>query len=192
MLKQRSQKASASVVDGKLILSLPQASTPVLWQSDLRSLNASALQVRDAPAGKDKQTGDPSYRLCQVTKGDGEETIAEFSARAEAVQALMLATDAMTKAHGQIAATPSGDSNMRTPVSPAAFQDVRRAGWGKWLGLFAVLAGIIGFLTILNTMPRGPVASSAGGTGGQTAQNNQNSASEAGVPVSAEDFLRGR
>ena len=44
--KQEETSASANVVDGKLILSLPEAENPVVWQMDLSSAKASALEVK--------------------------------------------------------------------------------------------------------------------------------------------------
>ena len=44
--KKTNKRASAKVVDGKLILSLPDALTPVVWQMDLAHAKASALEVR--------------------------------------------------------------------------------------------------------------------------------------------------
>ena len=51
--KMHKNNASASVVDGKLILSFPHAQTPVIWQMDLAEAKASALEVLKAEKGTD-------------------------------------------------------------------------------------------------------------------------------------------
>ena len=46
MLK-KDYKSSAKVVDGKLILSFPNAVNPVVWQMESQEAKASALEVND-------------------------------------------------------------------------------------------------------------------------------------------------
>ena len=50
--KDKTKTTSASVVDGKLILSFPHAQTPVLWQMDLTQAKASSLEVTKSEKGK--------------------------------------------------------------------------------------------------------------------------------------------
>ena len=42
----------ANVVDGKLILSLPEAATPVIWQMDLEQAQSCALEVKEDKKSK--------------------------------------------------------------------------------------------------------------------------------------------
>ncbi|HEY8189211.1 MAG TPA: hypothetical protein VIF12_00890, partial [Micavibrio sp.] len=73
--------ASASVVDGALILSLPDALTPIVWRLELGQTRASALEVRDREDG--------SFMLLLKTPRGDVNDIAAFSSRGRAVAALM-------------------------------------------------------------------------------------------------------
>lgn len=87
--------SSASVVDGKLILSLPDAATPVVWQMDLEQARSSALEVRE-----DAKTG--RFTLTVKTPKGESVDIAAYDEKSGAVQALMVTSKALANAHGKI------------------------------------------------------------------------------------------
>lgn len=178
--------ASASVIDNTLILSLPDAITPVVWRLDLGQTKASALEVREREEGV-------FALLLKTPRGDVND-IANFATRGRAVAALMAVTRAMEQAQGQIR-NFANDSDSYNPThlpvpvrgrksknyNPKGSHDKGWVGGLIALALIVVLGGLI-----MNMGPK-PVsslsaASPAAGT----------PAIESGVPVSADDFLKNR
>ncbi len=174
-LKESNTQARASIVDGKLILSLPHALTPVVWQMDLAQAKASALEVRD-----NKENGS-SALILKTARGETTE-IAPFEKKSDAVDALMAVSRALESAHGHIRGGAAAGETA-TVVSPA--QPRKR---GKWI---AIVLGLLMLLVLINlwgamlpstprgfeTSPLSPVSQTGGG--------DQN-----GVPVSADEFLK--
>jgi hypothetical protein len=181
---KKDSTAHASVVDGKLILSLPEALTPIVWQIDLGDAKSSAFEVIE-------ESG--QYKLISKKQGaQKKETIAPFADKNKAVEALMATSHALAHAHGHIHNNPP--ANVSTP-GPAAYTHIStetsKSGGGKWIFAVASIVLIIGLFYMANTMqPRSPSSMvNASANNNNTAPN---SASQAGVPVSADDFLRSR
>ena len=116
--------ASARVIDGTLIISLPQAMTPVVWRMELGHVRASALEVR-------KQEGGTFMLTLKTPKGDISD-IGLFDNRGRAVEALMAVSRAMEQAQGQLrplAANSAGVTNL------PALRPTTAAHWSTiWLG----------------------------------------------------------
>jgi len=89
-----SYASNASVVDGTLILSLPDAITPVVWRMELGHVKSSAMEVRE--------NDDKTCTLFLKTPRGDMNDIAPFSSKAQAVRALMAVSHAMERAHGQV------------------------------------------------------------------------------------------
>lgn len=181
--------ATASVVDGTLILSLPDALTPVVWRLDLGHAKASALEVRDHEDG--------SFTLLLKTpRGDVNE-IARFATRGRAITALMSVTHAMEQSHGQFrpaayGGEPYNAAHLPVPVlrkrgKAHAAANSNSNGKG-WLGGLVALALIILLGGIILNMGPKQVASTAALNPAAGTPPSQ----AAGVPVSADDFLNNR
>ncbi|MEM7680053.1 MAG: hypothetical protein AAF182_03525 [Pseudomonadota bacterium] len=84
-------KASAKVVDGKLVLSLPNALKPTVWQMNFEQYAASSLEVD----GKGE-----SFLLLMKTPDGKSVEIAPFSKREDAVKALVVASKALEQGPG--------------------------------------------------------------------------------------------
>ncbi len=195
MLKSHKNKhhddANASVVDGKLILSFPEAVTPIVWQMDLSDAKSSSFEVIEE--GKN---------FALVTKKQGaqkKESIAPFTTKEEAIAALMATSSALKNGHGHI--QPAGAAQaVQTNAQPIYHMPPQatpqKGSAGKWV--IAILCFlVIGFLfmMILNMQPR--IAGSDGTSGPNTTASaagsaGSSAAGSAGVPVSADDFLRTR
>src|SRR5688500_11156310 len=93
--------SSAKVVDGALILSLPDALSPVVWRMDLGHVESSALEVRPQDNG--------TYMLTLKTPREDLHNIAPYSSRGPAVKALMAASRALE--HGQGRSRPAAVAN---------------------------------------------------------------------------------
>ncbi|MAH04248.1 MAG: hypothetical protein CL561_01665 [Alphaproteobacteria bacterium] len=190
--KNKTDNANASVVDGKLILSFPEALTPIVWQMDLNDAKSSAFEVVED--GKN---------FALITKKQGaqkKESIAPFSTRNEAVAALMATSSALKNGHGHIqpysaqsAIQPAGQPVYHMPSS----SETNKSNIGKWFIAILCLIIIGALITIMSSMqPRIPTSVDNAGTrtpiSNPATPGTANPASSAGVPVSADDFLRSR
>ena len=179
--KKQTSDASASVVDGKLILSLPDAKTPVVWQMDLTTTKASALEVQH-----NEETD--IYTLTLKTPRGETIEVAPFTNREYAVEGLMAASSALENAHGQIrgitqeGAAPANDAAASIPA-----QAKTSGGSGKkWLIAILSVAGIFVLFNIwAQLMPRPPASVNYAAQSAPVDPRNS-----AGVPVSADEFLR--
>ena len=167
-------KSHAEIVDGKLILSCPGAIKPVVWQMDLASVKASALEVEH---NKDKKA---HILVLKTTRGETSE-IVSFANHERAFDTLMKAAKALRKAQGKIK-TAANDSTALTGKGTSTGRFFRTL-------LLLVLGGAltIGLLMMITLMGQKRFA---GNSASVTAPIQ--SAPESGVPLSADDFLRGR
>lgn len=179
--------ASANVVDGTLIISLPDAINPVVWRLDLGQARASAMEVR----GQDNGT----FMLVLKTPRNDVNDIAGFSSKAAALGALMAISRALEHAHGQIRPIandippmPAGTNTLPVPVRTIAPKKKAAKGKSVLAGLVAVVLIVIllGALANVAPMPSSVMrdATPAAGT--------PSSAASTGVPLSADDFLKNR
>jgi hypothetical protein len=175
--------ASASVVDGKLILSLPDAITPVVWQMDFSSVKASALEVRETKEG--------TFTLTLKTPKGEALDIAPFAKRDQAVNGLMAAARALENAQGRIHPGASGSLNETQGHGIHIVQQPKQRGSaGKWIGTIAALVVLVVLIGIWGSLaPRPP-----GGVAGAAAETPSSLAPQRtpGVPQSADEFLKGQ
>ena len=182
--KDAKYTSSAKVIDGILVLSLPDAVTPVVWQMELGQSKSSALEIRDGENGL--------FVLTLKTPRQDVLEIAKYDTREGAVRALMTVSEAMEKAQGQlrlsrIASYTERNGSHDYPV-PALYLQAR-AGMAKSLlkmfGLIA-LAVVVIFVLLLSASVLISAFSGAGESSSLSPATTQN------TPVSAEDFLEGR
>ncbi len=177
-------KSTATVVDGKLMLSLPDAYTPVVWQMDLQEAASSALEVK-------KDEGSDRFILGLKKEDNSISEIASYEEREKAVEALMAISNAMQNAHGKIRATQNVAAPVQTmpmgqmPVMNGANQNDSS---GKAGAVLAVLMVVILVVAVVTLAPRGE----NGMTTSTPDNTTSRSASNTGVPVSADDFLSSR
>lgn len=171
--------SSARIVDGTLVLSLPDALTPVVWRMDMGHAKASAIEVRENEDG--------TFSLVLKTPRGDVNDIAPFASKALAVRALMEVSRAMENAHGNIrssmALVPAGD---QPPMAAT-----RASGGGKLLTGVIGLLLLVGIIMMLVSVGPGPGGAPGMGTD-IPAAGDPEAANRPGVPVSADDFLRGR
>jgi len=181
--------SSAKVVDGALVLSLPDAIAPVVWRMELGQVKSSALEVREKDEG--------TFMLTLKTpKGDVSE-IAPFDERAKAIRALMAVSHAMEQGHGHshpVKAVANDDSvkpatGGTPPPHNGAAQPARKSNAAaSVIGIVILVAMVAGLMMMGPRGAGGPGdarMSGASGTGSAAANTT-------GVPVSADDFLRNR
>ncbi len=179
----KSCSPSASVVDGKLILSFPHAETPVVWQMDLSHVKASSLEVLH----DDKANGGAgAYTLTLKTPKGEKINAAVFATRDEAIAGLMAASHALENAHGRIqGGRIAANEDHGTGAASASFKPKRRSRWITVL--IAIFVVFILFNIWVAMLPK-PPNSYQQTTGSEQAQS-ASPADSAGVPVSADDFL---
>lgn len=172
-LKNSDELAStAKIVDGKLILSLPGALKPTVWQMDFDQYAASALEVNE----QDKQ-----FILSLKTPKGKDMEIAPFETREEAVQGLIAASQALEEGQGKI--RPA--SNDAGAVALNVAQAKPKKGW-----VTPVLAVLFLFALFFVWASLAPIPPGSLSQGGSSAVGSP--AASTGVPMSAEDFLNQR
>lgn len=179
-IKTNTANSGARVVDGKLILSFPDALTPVVWQMDFEEVKTSALEVNEGKGGN-------TFALTlKLPKGEVTD-IASFETREQAVASLMAASHALENAHGKIRPDIGVANKQGGQTNTTQDSYDKPGGLGKWGGialaivLVVVLFGIWGSLSV---QPPNSFETA------KTSAAPSNAKSAAGVPVSADDFLR--
>lgn len=170
-------KSSANVVDGKLILSFPGAVTPVVWQMDLNEAKASALEIIE---------DDGSVSLVLKTPRGETVNVASFESRKTALNGLMAVSKALENAHGQIRGGASApQDNQVGGTSPSA----EARGMSGWMAGLVGVALVVVLITIWSAVapkPEGVASLNATSTASGGSQSN------VGVPLSADEYLRGQ
>jgi hypothetical protein len=182
--------SSAKVVDGALIISLPDAVSPVVWRMDLGSVKSSALEVRDQKDG--------SFMLTLKTPNNDLQEIAPFAEKAVAVRALMAVSSALENGQNAYGARSSsslmaGEIQTLPPQGPQVVYK-SDGSVAKWVsGIAAVLVLVILLSIMVHQTPRTSTfdnAASATAAALPHSMSMDQSANQTGVPVSADDFLR--
>ncbi|HNQ91475.1 MAG TPA: hypothetical protein PKI93_00925 [Alphaproteobacteria bacterium] len=177
---------TAKVVDGILILSLPDATFPVVWQMEVGQSKSSALEVRPAEHGD-------GFTLVLKTPRQDVLEIAQYDSKEHAVRALITVSAAMEKAQGQIR-TGHGTGQRSQPYdySVPALRDEGQGNkvvkfvfkpLGYIVGALLLFAVLLLLTSSLIGIISGPMT---GGSPSSPSSSTQN------APMSAEDFLEGR
>ncbi len=181
-------QSSARVVDGKLILSLPDAISPVVWQMNLDDVSASALKVEEKTDSKTKSV---SYALL-MSAGKNEHTdIALNASRESAVAALMAASAAMENAQDRMPKNPGvhGMQYAAPPYQGPAVYGSSGSGKKKWILMGLAGLGVLVLLNIWASMqPVPPQSLQSASTGAPSA--DVPAQQQSGVPLSADAFLQ--
>ncbi|MGB4057840.1 MAG: hypothetical protein WBK77_07125 [Alphaproteobacteria bacterium] len=180
----KKSSSSASIVDGKLILSCPEASTPVVWQMDLSQAKASALEVRENEKG--------GYILhLKTLKGENVD-VANFSAKEEAVDALMATARALENAQGHIRPASSNANTASAPESHTASRPEKKGKWGTMLLGAILILILMGIWGALAPRPPGGMSGNQGSASAPAGKTFGANTDEPGVPLSADEFLMKR
>ena len=174
--------SSAKVIDGTLILTLPDAVRPIVWQMQLGQTKSSALEVREE--------NDGNWLLVLKTPRADVLEIAPFATKDKAVKALMAVSRAMEKAQGQL-----GSNSGSYPV-PAVIPGCSRFSWlcrllkfvgCTFLGIVLLLMLLSAFFWVTGWGTPGPVNAPVSSEASAPPQGS--AADSVGSPVSADDFL---
>ena len=178
MADKNTYTSTAKVIDGILVLSLPDAILPVVWQMELGQSKSSALEIRNTENGE--------FVLTLKTPRQDILEIATYANRDLAIKALLAASAALEKAQGQLKSAPAGGGY---PV-PAVSRTSKSGAFCILKKSLLWLAGIAGSLILLLVIGWLLLATirviMAPGSGGTAV-----SASNGGA-VSADEFLENR
>ncbi len=175
MTKAVKKASPVKIVDSKLILSLPDAKDPVVWQMSLEQAQASAFTVKEDKKAK-------LYNLVFKMQGEEEEIIAPFTQRQDAVDVLMHASEALQSAQGKI-----------TGKAGVAAVGQKSEKGDKMGAVLAVILIILLFFTwtIFSSAPS-RLAGMDRIEDGNYRSETRTPRDSTGVPVSADDFLSNR
>lgn len=178
--------ATAKVVDGNLILSLPDAVNPVVWRMELGSVKASALEVR-----KGSVEGQ-SLLILKTPKGETHE-IAPYDSREKALSALMQVSNALQTADGKMAAgnRQPATANSNQPSSPLPADGTTGSNAIKWLVALGIVLAVIALFAYLGSLGAPEMSSGVSDSATVTGPANGNASGQSGVPESANDILKG-
>jgi hypothetical protein len=161
---------SANVVDGKLVISLPGAETPAVWQMNLAEAKAASFEIQD---GKLPDT----YALAMKGPGNAAAPIAMFRKKNDALKALMTIAKALHTAHGKIDPQNAASGTKNTYKEPAPL-------WKKILFILGGLALLFVIFSFYLAFTMDPSDFET--------YRQQSGAATSGVPMSADDFLLGQ
>ncbi len=187
ILMPNTLKPSAKVIDGTLILSLPDAKTPVVWKMDFGTTKSSAIEVRE---GKN----DNHDLVLKTPKADAY-TIASYDKMSLATRALMTVTNAMNNAQGHI--NPYKGNNLPVPLYTQPYKS-RPSGniilrLLKWFFLTIAVIALLFVASIAVPLFFGGSSNTPQMTQTTQPQSDTSGAkASVGEPVSADDFLMGR
>ncbi len=172
MSKTSSSANTVKIVNGKLILSLPEAETPVVWQADLDHAQTALFTVKEDKKAK-------IFNLILQKSEGGIDKIAPFKTKKAAVDILMRTSDALQNVEAQ---KPS-----RKKAS-GADQGVDKLGA---VLAFALVATLLLIWIISASRPNLDTTSNNTSISSNAPQGSS-ARDAAGVAVSADDFLSNR
>lgn len=170
-------QSAVKIVDGKLIMSLPDAQNPVVWQMDLEQAQSAAFTVEE-----DKKNKSFAFSL-KKSSGDIE-VIASYQDKNDAVAVLMETSTILQNAQGKIRQS-AVLQHTATENAPAQNQNKR----GALITFLMVLMLIFVWYIIARS---GDLNNAQGSQSVSQAAGDVNPGNSSGVAVSAEDFLNNR
>jgi len=173
--------STVTVVDGKLILSLPNAQTPVVWQMDIEKAQSAAFTIHENKKKK-------SHALVLKNQDSEVDEIALFDSKEGAIEILMETSAALQNAQGQITAGSPANSNNNSSLTGAT---ASKEEGGDKLGAFLALALVVALIFIWSVSSSVPEKIS-GTSNASSASSDVDARQSSGVPVSADDFLSKR
>lgn len=168
--------SSATVINDTLVLSLPDAQSPIVWRMKLDEIKAAAFEI-------DTQENGIFLLVMKKPKGETQE-IAPFDVKSKAIKALMAASKAMEHAE-----TVAQNDNNATP-----YISKQEKKGSVFAGLFGIvlLGALLFALTKIGPQPPAFQSSGQQTNASVSGQSEGGSMAGAGVPVSADDFLSGQ
>lgn len=178
--KQQHASSNITIVDGKLILSLPDAQMPVVWQMDLEKAQSSVFTIQEDKKAK-------NFTLILKNSDGTTNEIASFESKQDAVDILMETSSVIQNAHGQIRPNAANNNGQAQTQNNAGRNNKTSAALA--LALILVL-GLIWSVSASRKLD--PSARSTTASTSSNFPSSTNARESSGVPVSADDFLSNR
>ncbi len=183
MSKEKNSKAdktpsNVTIIDGKLIISLPNAQIPVVWQTDLARAQSASFTIKEDKRKK-------AFILISKSQENPEnkiDEIAVFDNKQASIDILMEISAALQNAHGKISPENTAFNANHTQTSVASNFD-KDNKVGAVISLILVIILFVVWISFASNSINLKEEST-------TTYSNDNSSS--GVPVSADDFLSSR
>ena len=170
-----------TIVDGKLILSLPDAQMPVVWQMDLEKAQSSVFTIQENKKDKD-------FTLVLKNSDGTTNEIASFENKQDAVDVLMETSSVIQNAHGEI---KPGAANNNTGQASAQKSTGKNDKASAALALALIL--VLGLIWTMSASRKlDPAARTTTAVASSNSPSSTNARESSGVPVSADDFLSNR
>lgn len=183
-----SPSSTASLVDGHLILSLPDAIDPVIWRMALDKIGTATFGIKTSNDNK-------TTKLILKPKKGTVEIIATFDSKKEATTALMLTSNALQTQSAQTINSDSSERRTSTTQdravkpTPMAAPPAPKAETQKWsIAILGALI-VIGLYVYLTTLI--PDTNIGFEPSTPTSFVTTSPQETTGVPISADDFLNG-
>ncbi len=165
------------IVDSKLILSLPDAKEPVVWQMDLTQAQAAAFTVKEDKKAK-------TFNLVFKVHGEKQENIAPFDDKKSAIDILMKTSEILQNAQGKI------QDNTSTATTNPIVNNDKNDKLGAVLAVILIILLFLSWIAFSSAPQKfANINDIEAGNYGTTTGNPREAA---GVPVSADDFLSNR
>lgn len=179
-------RPTARVIDGKLVLNMPDAETPALWVMDLSDAQTSVLRLENDRGG---------LFILKKHSGKGAETVAVYRNRESGTRAMEIAAKALEKTRNGNGGEVYAGRGARIGRGFTYFVMGWFVVWTLGLTPYVVRFVLSPFLpparpaiTATNLDP----TMNFSATGPRARAPEETDATEAGVPVSADDFLKER
>lgn len=174
---------SAKIVDGILVITLPDAIRPVVWQLELGLSKSSAMEVREQ--------NDGTFVLMLKTPRQDVQEIAPYATRDQAVRALLTISKALEGAQGRLRIANSNNPNHLPAVIPgmsAVTGSANPRSTDPNTKTMRIIVGVLIAIALIYAFtrlsPPSPTSSSA-----DDAIPTASAPAPAGVPLSADDYL---
>ena len=177
--KKAQTGTTAQLVDGSLVMSMPDALTPAVWRYDLGSSKDVVFQVEEDDKGQ---------HVFMALVGKTTKVVASYETKDMAVNALMAASTALE--HGQQHGHACGHTHKQNAAAGHGGAAPEKSGKGHMIASLAGLAILA--LLIFMLMNAQPTRLDSGVSESAAPAGAVSGGSQAGVPMSADDFLRQR
>jgi len=173
LLNKKNVTSSAEVVDKHLILSLPNATEPVVWRMALDKIGTASFEVKQIKKSE-------AHKLVLKPKKGNAEQIASFENKDTALSALIDASTAMQSCEKR-------DDVVHEQKTTTALPQAGERKSYKWLYLF--LSFLVVIALYIYMAKQIPNKINNFGSAAETALQTDTTSSQIGVPLSADDFL---
>lgn len=162
--------SNVTINAGKLILSLPDAKSPTIWQVNIDAAQLSAFSIKEDSKKK-------TFSLVSQDSSESINEIAAFDDKQEAVDILMEISNVLQTTQSKNKSNPSNDN---------------KTGSDNKIGAVISVALIVVLIIIWTQTSSKKSGLGTQGSASVSSSSSVNASESSGVPMSADDFLNNR